>query len=83
MRNENRPWRMWRRYYGALGVSAKTAFGGFGAFIQMGGEMDDDVVIGEKRHIVRIKHVQIGAAREIFSVEESSEHVCRDNRCRR
>jgi hypothetical protein len=74
-KDENRLWRhRAQEIQGAFDICAKALFGIGRIFAELGGEMYDDVIGTHPRRVEWAEYVEMGSAREIFSVE-SSAHV--------
>jgi hypothetical protein len=56
----------------AFGVRAKTIARRLWAFVEVRGEVNDRIVVGDARSVVRVENVKPGAARKIVGLEETA-----------
>jgi hypothetical protein len=53
----------------AFNVRQKNAFGVIRRFVELGGEMNDDIVIFDNGRVLQIQQIEIRAARKIIGAE--------------
>ena len=58
---------------GPFGVDAEALLGGLRIFVEVRGEVDHHIVIGNARDIVGVEHVAVRAAREIIGGEKMAD----------